>query len=94
MFADDTKLLLSNKDINYLKILFNDMNVELQKLSIWFKTNKISLNLRKTKRTLFSLTREKHPIANDLLILYIDNFEIIRESVTKFLGIYIDKNLT
>ena len=53
MFADDTKLLLSNKDINYLKILFNAMNVELQKLSIWFKTNKISLNLRKTKRTLF-----------------------------------------
>ena len=28
MFADDTKLLLSNKDINYLKILFNDMNDE------------------------------------------------------------------
>ena len=33
-------------------------------------------------------------IANDLPILYIDNFEIIRESVTKFLDIFIDKNLT
>ena len=31
--------------------------------------------------------------ANDLPILYIDNFEIIIENVTKFLGIYIDENL-
>ena len=31
MFADDTNLFLSNKDINKL---FNDMNVELQKMSI------------------------------------------------------------
>ena len=27
-------------------------------------------------------------------MLYIDNFEIVRESVTKFLGIFIDENLT
>ena len=33
MFEDDTDLLLSNKDINKL---FSDMNVELQKMSIWF----------------------------------------------------------
>ena len=31
MFADDTNLFLSNKDINKL---FNDMNVEQQKMSI------------------------------------------------------------
>ena len=46
MFADDTNLSLSNKDINKL---FNDLNVELQKMSIWFKANKLSLNLTKTK---------------------------------------------
>ena len=34
MSADDTNLFLSNKDINKL---FNDMNVTLQKTSIWFK---------------------------------------------------------
>ena len=34
MSADDTNLFLSNKDI---KKLFNDMNVTLQKTSIWFK---------------------------------------------------------
>ena len=40
-FADDTSLFLSNKDINKL---FNDMIFELQKMSIWFKENKLSLN--------------------------------------------------
>ena len=49
MFADDPNLLLSNKDINKP---FNDINVELQKMSIWFKTNKLLLNLTTTKWTL------------------------------------------
>ena len=70
------------------------MNVEPQKMSIWFKANKLSLNLTKTKWTLFHSEKKKRLIANDLPILYIDNFEIVRESVTKFLGIFIDKNLT
>ena len=85
MFADDTNLFLSNKDINKQ---FNDMNVELQKMSIWFKANKLSLNLTKTKWTLFHSQKKKGLIANDLPIFYIDNFEIVRESVTKFLGYF------
>ena len=91
MFADDTNLFLSNKDINKL---FNDMNVELQKMSIWFKANNLSPNLTETKWTLFHSQKKKRLIANDLPILDIDNFEIVRESVTKFLGIFIDENLT
>ena len=91
MFADDTKLFLSNEDINKL---FGDMNVELQKMSIWFKANKLSLNLTKTKWTLFHSQKKKRLIANDLPMLCIDNSEIIRESVIKFLGIFIDENLT
>ena len=63
MFADDTNLLLSNKDINKL---FNDLNVELQKISIWFKGNKLSLNLTKTKWILFHSQKKKRFIANDL----------------------------
>ena len=50
MFVDDTNLFLSNKDISKL---FNKMNVELQKMSGWLKSNKLSLNLTKTKWTLF-----------------------------------------
>ena len=88
MFADNTNLFLPKKDINKP---FNDMNVELQKMSVWFKANKLSLNLTKTKWTLFHLQKKKRLIANDLSILYIDNFEIVRERGTKFLGIFTDK---
>ena len=63
MFADDINLLLSNKDINKL---FNDLDVELQKISIWFKGNKLSLNLTKTKWILFHSQKKKRFIANDL----------------------------
>ena len=91
MLADDTNLFLSNKSINKQ---LNDMNVELQKISIWFKANKLSLILTKTKWTLFHLQKKKRLITNDLPILYIDNFEIAGESVTKFLGISIDEILT
>ena len=47
MFADDTNLLLD------MKKLFNDMNFELQKMSIWFKANNLSLTLAKMKWALF-----------------------------------------
>ena len=56
MIGDDTNLFLSNKDINKL---FNDINIELQKISIWFKANKLSLNLTKPKTDSFSLTKQK-----------------------------------
>ena len=88
MFVDGTNLFLSNKDI---RKLFNDMNAELQKMSIWFKATKLSLNLTKPTWTLIHSQKKKCLIANDLPILYIDNFEIIRESVTTLLDIYIDE---
>ena len=42
----------------------------------------------------FSFTKEKVSYCKWFTILYIDNFEIVRESVTKFLGNFIDENLT
>ena len=43
--ADDNNLFLSgiNEDD-----LFSDMNCQLNKISLWFKANKLSLNLTKT----------------------------------------------
>ena len=55
--------------------------------------NKLSLNLTKTKWALFYPEKKKGRIANDLPKLCIDNFEVKRKSVTKFLGIYIEENL-
>ena len=40
IFADDTNLFLSGKNI---ETLFQSMNRELQKAKVWFKANKLSL---------------------------------------------------
>ena len=45
MFADDTNLFLSHKNID---TLFDSMNVELANVSMWFKSTKLSLNVDKT----------------------------------------------
>ena len=70
------------------------MQNELQKISTWFKSNKLSLNVNKTKMTLFHPASKKKSIPNNLPTLAIDNISIHRESVIKFLGVYIDENIT
>ena len=45
LFADDTNLFLSHKNVNDLEKILND---ELIKIDIWFKCNKLSLNIKKT----------------------------------------------
>ena len=50
MFADDTNFFYSYKNI---KRLFYIVNLELKKISQWFKANKLSTNIRKTKFGLF-----------------------------------------
>ncbi|CAB4018366.1 Hypothetical predicted protein, partial [Paramuricea clavata] len=46
LIADDTNLFISNKDPIQLT---NILNIEIRKLSDWFKSNKLSLNLEKNK---------------------------------------------
>ena len=46
LFADDTNIFFSDKSIDYCFEIFND---ELINLSEWFKTNKLSLNLKKNR---------------------------------------------
>ena len=48
MFADDTNLFYSHKDVNQL---FTKVNEELEKIGDWFKAKKLSLNNRKNKYT-------------------------------------------
>ena len=50
MFVDDTNLFLSHKNID---TIFAIMNVELENVSTGFKSNKLSLNIDKTKWSFF-----------------------------------------
>ena len=51
MFADDTTFQFSGVN---LESLSEKCNAELEKASIWFKSNRLTLNVKKTKFMLFS----------------------------------------
>ena len=91
MFADDTNLFFSHSDIN---LLFEKMNKELTNVSNWFNANKLSLNVKKTKFSFFHKSLKKDNIPLRLPNLNINGFTIERESSIKFLGVWIDENLT
>ena len=91
MFADDTNFLLPHKNID---TLFDSMNVELANVSTWFKSNKLSLNVDKTKWLIFHPLSKRQLLPQTLPNLLIENIHIKRELPTKFLGVFIDENLS
>ena len=91
MFADDTNLFYTSKSIN---TLYNTVNRELYKMNEWFQVNKLSLNLKKTKYSLFHSSNQKRNIPTTLPLIQIENNIIEHVTVTKFLGVLIDEHLS
>ena len=90
MFADDTNFFYSHKNI---KGLFYTVNSELEKISQWFKANKLSINIKKTKFTLFHKNSSKDDIPVKLPALMVGSNNIERTSSIKFLGVILKKHL-
>ena len=91
MFANDANLFSPHGNI---KDLFNNVNLELNKIAVWFKANKLSLNEGKTKYTFFHKFRQKDNIPLKLLMLVINGKVIERTTSIKFLGILFDEHLS
>ena len=87
LFADDTNIFHSHK---YINTLVETLNNELKKVSLWFKCNKLSLNVNKTCFLHFS---NHNPINIQRIHIFIDNLPIIEKKSTKFLGVILDSNL-
>ena len=88
LFADDTSVFFSHHDP---KSLTNIIQTELQKLSLWFKANKLSLNIDKTKFMVFT-PRQKRDKLN--ITLLIDGKQINQAKDNIFLGVVIDEHLS
>jgi hypothetical protein len=88
MFADDTNLFLSHKNLSHL---ISNTNKELSKISNWLKLNKLSLNVKKTHYILFHCRQKK--ITNNIQVKMDMNI-IEQVKFTKFLGVIINENLT
>ena len=86
LFADDTTLLHSHKDLRYLKWT---VETDLNSLMDWFRANKLTLNLDKTVWVLFkSKTKTKE------LTLDIGTYRLHNSEIVKFLGVWIDDKMT
>jgi len=87
LFADDTTIYLTRKNVTELYQIINN---ELDSLNEWFKTNRLSLNVKKTNYMLFN--SGKNPNDNTLSIL-LNNSSVEKKHVMKFLGLHIDDKL-
>ena len=87
LYADDTSLFLSGSDLDSL---FNVMNIELEKLSAWLVSNKLSLNVQKTHYVLF---RPGHINFHTCPDLFLNGSLLQRKFSTLFLGVKIDHKL-
>ena len=91
MFANDANLFSSH---SHIKDLFNNVNLKLNKIAVWFKANKLSLNEEKTKYKFFHKFRQKGNIPLKLRMLAINGKVMKRTTSIKFPGFLLDVPLS
>ena len=94
LFADDTNLLYSNKDLKDLETVVNE---ELIKVGDWLDANKLSLNTSKSNFVIFHPYQHKPDCTIQLEIYNNDLKESVpleQKTFVKYLGILIDNNLS
>ena len=89
MFADDTNVFIQNDN---LKHLFNEIQLELQNNNQWMIANKLSINMSKTKCTLFKSPQSKPTLS--YLHITLKGKKIEQVNTLKFLREHIDEHLS
>ena len=89
MYADDTTIYFNLEDFDPYN-LERDINNDLEKITLWLKMNKLSLNVQKTKLMIFH-RRQKQ--INELNIS-INGTDIERVESFNFLGLHIHESLS
>ena len=92
LYADDTNIFFSSKNIDELCTI---VNMELRCVMQWFICNRLSVNIKKTNFVLFgNQAMLKNVTSQTRCKLFMGNIEIGQTNTAKFLGIIIDSNLT
>ena len=91
LFADDTTITYSHKDINSNIGIVNN---ELSEVSNWFKANKLSVNATKTNYMILGTPHMTSSKVSDDLNVVLNETILERVKCTKFLGVLIDECLT
>ena len=88
LFADDTNIFYSHTDASYLMEV---VNLELEKITCWFYTNKLSINVKKSNFIIFRPRQNRQTLD---LAFNISNYSIDRVKEVTFLGVILDEHLT
>ena len=88
IFADDTNIFFSHKNVDFLE---KTLNEELLKLTTWCQANKLSINYSKSKFMVFKPRQKRQNLD---IKLEMSNCAIERVRDTIFLGVILDENLT
>ena len=91
LFADDTCLVLSHKDLKYLEVFCNR---ELEIIEDWFKANKLTANLKKASK--YMLTSGKTRKNSNLpgICLKMGTTTLERVETMKYLGVTLDEKFS
>ena len=91
LYADDTTLY----DVqDSMKQIENNLQIALNKLHIWCRSNDMILNSSKTKVMLVRTNQKQQRLSNDNLDLKFNNETLDMISNDKILGVFVDNNLT
>ena len=88
LFADDTNISFSSKDLDVIQKTIND---ELKYVSEWLVANRLALNTEKTNYIVFHSPKHR-PYKQ--IIIHFDNEIIHNKNYIRYLGILIDSNLS
>ena len=89
LYADDTVIYFSSSCVSEIEIFINR---DPSKLSSWFSTNRLTLNVSKSKFILIG-SRKKLSTCNDVTVV-IDNAPLECTDTFKYLGVTINKTMT
>ena len=89
LFADDTSLLIRDKDIN---VLINTAESVIKQIQKWFQLNRLALSIEKSNFIIFH-NKGKRNISH-IQHINIENEQITRVKHTKYVGLIIDEHLT
>ena len=92
LFADDTCLSYSHKNLETLQTICNE---ELAIVDDWFRANKLTANSKKASKFLLSKQiRGSENINDPLFELKMGNVTLERVSTMKYLGVILDEKMT
>ena len=87
LFADDTFLCAQNADFQSLE---TEVNIEIQKVFQWLISNKLTLNIAKSKFMIISNSKSKP----ERFQISLNDSQLEECDKYKYLGVIIDKNLS